>query len=128
MVELQTRGQSSRGLDLVFHALADETRRALVLQLARTPACTVTELAAPYAMSLAAVSKHIQVLERAGVVSKTREGRRQRCRLNPKPLEEVSTLLDAYRTFWERQLDALELYLQSEATTKGSRRPRRDKK
>lgn len=84
----------------------------------------MSQLAAPYDMSLAAVSKHLQVLERAGVVTKTRDGTKQWCRLNPKPLTEASTLIDSYRRFWERQLEALEDYLKAAGARAGRRHKR----
>lgn len=93
-------------LDSVFHALSDRTRRALLSRLAAGPAI-VTELAAPHAMSLAAVSKHIRVLERAGLVARTVDGRIHRCALAPGPLREIEHWLDFYRRFWSETLDAI---------------------
>jgi DNA-binding transcriptional ArsR family regulator len=90
----------------VFGAMADPTRRAIVERLAGGEA-TVSELAEPFAMSLAAVSKHVQVLARAGLVSQRREGRRRRCRLEPEPLRDADAFLARYRPFWEARLDAL---------------------
>lgn len=105
-------------LDLVFHALADGTRRSMLLRLAKVPESTVSELAEPYAISLAAASKHLQVLERAGLVIKSREGRVVRCRLALEPLDEASNVLDHYRTFWRKRLDGLEHFL-DERSPKG---------
>lgn len=93
-------------LDLIFHALADRTRRALLARLAERPAM-VTELAAPFAMSLAAVSKHLKVLERARLVRRDVEGRVHRCSLAPEPLEDIGHWLAHYRSFWGETLDAL---------------------
>src|SRR5262245_421695 len=86
-------------LDAVFHALADTTRRRMVALLSRGPS-SVGELAAPFSISLAAISKHLDVLEEAGVVGRQREGRFQRCRLEPQALDEASTFIDHYRSFW----------------------------
>lgn len=93
-------------LDQAFHALGDRTRRALLARLATGPAM-VTELAAPFAMSLAAVSKHIRVLESAGLVSRAINGRIHRCSLAPGPLREIEAWLDYYRGFWAETLDAI---------------------
>ena len=90
----------------VFAALADPTRRAIVERLIRGHA-TVGELAEPFAMSLAAVSKHVKVLERAGLVSQERDGRLRRCRLEPAPLRDADAFLARYRPFWTSSLDAL---------------------
>jgi DNA-binding transcriptional ArsR family regulator len=93
-------------VDAVFAAIADPTRRAILDRLAGGDA-TVGELAEPFAMSLAAVSKHVQVLSRAGLVSQHREGRARRCRLEPAPLRAADAFLARYRPFWEARLDAL---------------------
>src|SRR5688500_3254822 len=93
-------------LDLVFHALSDRTRRALIARLGRSPA-KITDLAAPFAMSLPAVSKHVRVLERAGLVRRTVDGRVHRCALDHRPLKEADRFLAAYRVFWEDALEAL---------------------
>jgi DNA-binding transcriptional ArsR family regulator len=90
----------------VFAALSDPTRRAIVERLLEGRA-TVGELAEPFAMSLAAVSKHVKVLERAGLVSQEREGRLRRCRLEPAPLRDADAFLARYRPFWTSSLDAL---------------------
>ena len=90
----------------VFAALADPTRRAIVARLMEGRA-TVGELAEPFAMSLAAVSKHVKVLERAGLVSQEREGRLRHCRLEPAPLRDADAFLARYRPFWTSSLDAL---------------------
>ena len=101
----------TKGLDRVFHALADETRRSMVKRLAKVPSCTVTELAKPYDLSFAAVSKHVKVLENAGVVVKMRDGRTQRCRLDVRPLDRALRTIDQYRDFWRERLEALEDWL-----------------
>lgn len=107
-------------LDLVFHALADGTRRSMILRLAKFPDSTVSELAEPYAISLAAASKHLQVLERAGLVIKAREGRIVRCRLSLRPLEEASDVLAGYRDFWRKRPEGLERFLR-ERSSRGRR-------
>lgn len=101
-------------LDAAFGALADPTRRQILAELAHGPR-TVGELAAPLPMSLVAASKHIAVLERAGLVSRTRSGRTQVCRLQPGALRAASEWLDAYRRFWTARLDSLESYLTGDA-------------
>jgi DNA-binding transcriptional ArsR family regulator len=97
-------------LDAVFHALADPTRRAMVRTLAERER-TVGELAAPHPISLAAASKHVKVLERAGLVQRTVQGRRHVCRLEPRPLAEASEHLRFYERFWNVRLDALEAFV-----------------
>ncbi|MCI4324782.1 MAG: metalloregulator ArsR/SmtB family transcription factor [Thermoplasmata archaeon] len=116
-------------LDGVFHALADPTRRAILARLARRPA-TVTDLAAPFAMSLPAVSKHLKVLERARLISRDIEGRQHRCSLDAGALREVEDWLGPYREFWIAHFDALARSLPAPARarraprTSGSRRGR----
>jgi DNA-binding transcriptional ArsR family regulator len=100
------RVPSDDQLDLVFGALADRTRRSLLSHLARAPA-NVSELAEPYAMSLPAISKHLRVLERAGLISRTLDGRARRCVLNPRALRDAERWLAHYRGFWSDKLDAL---------------------
>ena len=97
-------------LDHVFGALADPTRRTLVATLATGPA-TVGELAAPVPMSLVAVGKHLAVLERAGLIKRTRTGRSVRCELEPAALGLAAGWLDGYRAFWTARLDSLERHL-----------------
>jgi len=101
---------SSRVLDRTFGALADPTRRRILAQLARGEEC-VTSLAQPYAMSLAAVSKHVIVLEKAGLVRRRRQGRVHWLALEPKPMQEARAWIDRYRKFWEGNLDQFETYL-----------------
>jgi len=93
-------------LDLVFGALSHRARRALLARLERGP-CIVTELAEPFQMSLPAVSKHVRVLERAGLVERRIDGRVHRCSLDPAPLREAERWLAQKRAFWEQTLDAL---------------------
>jgi len=97
-------------LDATFAALADPTRRAILKRLA-TGETTVTELAAPFDMSMPAISKHLKVLERAGLIKRGRDAQWRPCRLNPKPLQEVADWVEQYRQFWEQSLDRLEEYL-----------------
>jgi DNA-binding transcriptional ArsR family regulator len=97
-------------LSATFGALADPTRRAILARLAAGQA-SVTELAGPFRMSLPAVSKHLKVLERAGLVARGRAAQWRPCRLAPEPLKEASEWLDDYRRFWEESLDRLAEYL-----------------
>jgi DNA-binding transcriptional ArsR family regulator len=96
-------------LDATFAALADPTRRAILARLA-TGEATVTELASPFAMSQPAISKHLKVLERAGLISRGRDAQRRPCRLEAAPLAEAATWIERYRAFWDasfQRLDAL---------------------
>lgn len=93
-------------LDHVFAAVADPTRRAILAALSRKPA-TITEIARPFPVSLNAISKHIKILERAGLVRRTVVGREHYCRLEAQPLRRATAWLEHYREFWEIRLDAL---------------------
>ncbi|MBI5290044.1 MAG: winged helix-turn-helix transcriptional regulator [Chloroflexi bacterium] len=97
-------------LDATFSALADPTRRSILARLSRGEA-TVTELAAPFDMSMPAVSKHLKVLERAGLISRGRDAQWRPCRLEPAPLRDVADWLAEYRQLWEQRFDRLETYL-----------------
>ena len=97
-------------LSATFGALADPTRRAILARLAVGEAA-VTELAEPFSMSLPAVSRHLKVLERAGLISRSRSAQWRPCRLSSEPLKEVSEWLDEYRRFWDESLDNLAEYL-----------------
>jgi DNA-binding transcriptional ArsR family regulator len=97
-------------LSLTFSALADPTRRAILERLA-TGAATVKELSAPFAMSGPAVSKHLRVLERAGLIARGREAQWRPCRLEAAPLEEVAEWAERYRRFWDASYDRLDDYL-----------------
>jgi len=101
---------SSGSLDRTFVALADSTRRRILAQLARGGEC-VTDLARPHAMSLAAVSKHLIGLEKAGLVKRRRKGRVHWLVLEAKPMQEAQAWIDRYRRFWEGNLDQFEKYL-----------------
>jgi DNA-binding transcriptional ArsR family regulator len=107
------RTHSDDQLDLLFRALGDRTRRALLTRLARKPAM-VTELAEPFALSLPAVSRHIRVLERARLVVRNVDGRVHHCTLDPAPLKTVEAWLTHYRHFWEGQLAALAHHVENE--------------
>jgi DNA-binding transcriptional ArsR family regulator len=100
---------SDDAIDLVFHAISDRTRRALLARLAHSPAM-VTELAKPFAMSLPAVSKHLRVLQAAGLVARRVDGRVHRCSLSASPLAEAERWFNQYRIFWKEALDGLAHY------------------
>ncbi|MEE9256415.1 MAG: metalloregulator ArsR/SmtB family transcription factor [bacterium] len=102
--------QALSTLDRTFSALADPTRRAILSRLAGGES-SVGELAAPFNMSLPAVSKHLRVLENAGLLRRKKDGRVHRCHLNPGAMKEASDWLGFYRRFWEAQFDSLENYL-----------------
>lgn len=97
-------------LDATFGALSDATRRGILARLARGES-SVSELAEPYEMSLPAVSKHLKVLEGAGLVVRHKDGRVRRCRLIAEPMKGAAEWIERYRVFWEEQFDALERYL-----------------
>ncbi|MBI3434767.1 MAG: winged helix-turn-helix transcriptional regulator [Proteobacteria bacterium] len=103
-------------LSASFAALADPTRRAILARLALGET-SVSELAAPFAMSLPAVSKHLKVLERAGLITRARAAQRRPCRIRPEALRPVDAWLETYRCFWSERLDRLEIYLQGLQTT-----------
>lgn len=111
---------SSDRLDATFAALADPTRRAILTRLASGEA-TVMELAAPFDMSLPAISKHLKVLERAGLISRGRDAQRRPCQLRAAPLKEVSEWVEEYRQFWEESFDRLGDYLQELQKKEGKR-------
>lgn len=97
-------------LSETLFALADPTRRAMLARLSKGDA-TVNELAEPFAMSLPAISKHLKVLERAKLISRSRNAQWRPCKLEPEPLKKLDGWLDEYRELWERRLDRLEDYL-----------------
>jgi DNA-binding transcriptional ArsR family regulator len=101
---------SSNLLDRTFAALADPTRRSILASLAEGEQC-VTDLAKPHRMSLPAISKHLRVLEKAGLVGRQRRGRVHRLRLEAKPMQEAQQWIEFYRRFWEESLDRLGTYL-----------------
>ncbi len=102
---------SSDRLSLTFTALADPTRRAILAHLAQGDA-SVTELAKPFNMSLPAISKHLKVLERAGLITRSREAQWRPCQIKAQPLKDVADWLQEYRQFWEENLNQLDDYLQ----------------
>ena len=111
-------------LSTTFYALADPTRRAILARLA-TGEYSVTELAEPFQMSMPAVSKHLGVLERAGLITRGRSAQWRPCTINAQPLKKVAEWTERYRKFWEKKFDNLELYLQELKTkeqTNGSKR------
>lgn len=103
---------NGRKLDSVFGALSDATRRAILEELAHGER-TVGELAEPFEISRPAISKHLRVLERAGLVQRTPEGRISRCALDAAPLRQAADWVELYRDFWEGRLDALARYLET---------------
>jgi DNA-binding transcriptional ArsR family regulator len=113
-------------LDATFSALADPTRRAILARLARGEA-SVTELAAPFDMSQPAISKHLKVLERAGLITRGRDAQRRPCKLEGPRLREASEWLGKYREFWEASFDALDGVLE-ELKDKPRRKPPRKEK
>jgi DNA-binding transcriptional ArsR family regulator len=96
--------------DVVFAALSDPTRRAIVRRLADGEA-SVLELAEPFPISLPAISRHLKVLERAGLISRARDGQRRPCRLRPEPLVEIAAWAEHTRAAWEQRLDRLDAHL-----------------
>lgn len=103
-------------LSTTFAALADPTRRAILARLAQGEA-TVTELAAPFDMTLPAVSRHLKVLQRANLVEQGRHAQWRPCRLTPEPLRDVATWVEGYRRHWEESLDRLDAYLRDVQTS-----------
>jgi DNA-binding transcriptional ArsR family regulator len=97
-------------LTKTFSALADPTRRAILARLS-TGEASVTELARPFEMTLPAVSKHLKVLERAGLIARSREAQWRPCRIEPEPLKDVAKWLEEYRGLWEGRFDRLDAYL-----------------
>ncbi len=103
-------------LNATFSALADPTRRAIVARLGEadfSQGVSVGELAEPFDMSPPAISKHLRVLEHAGMLTQQRDGRVRRCRLDPKPINEAAQWIEHHRQFWNHQLDALAGFLES---------------
>jgi DNA-binding transcriptional ArsR family regulator len=113
-------------LDLTLAALADPTRRAILARLARGEA-SVTDLGAPFDMSQPSISKHLKVLERAGLISRGRSAQFRPCRLEAAPLKEVASWVNEYRRYWEDSFDRLDSYLRDVQSTrkKGKRHVRK---
>ena len=118
-------GGAPPGLDATFAALADPTRRAILARLA-TGEASVNELAEPFAMSQPAISKHLKVLEKAGLISQAREAQRRPRRLEAAPLAEANAWLENYRKFWEASYEQLDALL--DALKAKARKPRRTKR
>ena len=112
---------SSERLDAIFAALADPTRRAILARLASGEA-PVTELAEPFAMTQPAISRHLKVLERAGLISRGRDAQRRPCRLEAKPLADATGWLEGYRRFWEGRFQGLDALLDELQTKEKKRR------
>ena len=104
-------------LSVTFAALADPTRRAILARLALGE-LSVTELADPFDMSMPAVSKHLRVLERAGLIARRKDAQWRRCRIDAAPLKDVATWAERYRQIWEQRLDRLDQYLHQVQTKK----------
>jgi DNA-binding transcriptional ArsR family regulator len=113
-------------LSATFSALADPTRRAILARLA-SGETSVTDLAAPFEISMPAISKHLKVLEHAGLIARGREAQWRPCRLEASPLREVSDWVEHYRQFWEARLDRLENYLREVKALEG-KSPRKSRK
>lgn len=113
-------------LSETFGALADPTRRAILARLASGEA-SVTELAEPFEMSMPAISKHLKVLERAGLIGRGREAQWRPCRLEAAPLKDVASWVEHYRRFWEQSFDRLEDYLR-ELKAKGKKNARKQRR
>lgn len=118
---------SSDHLSIIFAALADPTRRAILARLGSGDV-SVTELAAPFSMSLPAVSKHLKVLQRAGLITQGRRAQWRPCRLEAGPLKDVADWVGHYRRFWEQSLDRLDEYLQELQHTDGRPDPQQRSK
>jgi DNA-binding transcriptional ArsR family regulator len=111
-------------LSMTLSALADPTRRAILAQLARGEA-TVSQLAEPFDISLPAISRHLKVLQTAGLITQGREAQWRPCRITPAPLEEVADFVEEYRELWEQKLDRLEDYL---SRLQGKKKPNRTRR
>ena len=117
---------SAQRLDATFAALADPTRRAILARLASGQA-SVTELAGPFAMTQPAISKHLKVLERAGLISRGRDAQRRPCRIEGKPLADASAWLQRYREIWEESFQRLDVLLVELKTREKKSRMRKSK-
>jgi DNA-binding transcriptional ArsR family regulator len=106
----------SQRLDKVFAALADPTRRGILAQLSRGES-RVSKLAEPYGISQPAISKHLRVLERAGLIQRTRRGREHHIRVDPRPIEEAQGWIAIYAEYWQQQFNAVDEYLKNQSQT-----------
>lgn len=113
-------------LSTTFAALADPTRRAILARLA-TGECSVTQLAEPFEMSMPAVSKHLRVLERAGLIVRGREAQWRPCRIEAAPIREVAEWAERYRAIWEARFDRLDTYLQQLKTREKQQQQQKEK-
>jgi len=114
-------------LSVTFAALADPTRRAILARLA-SGECSVSELAEPFDMSMPAVSKHLRVLERAGLIARGREAQWRPCRIDAGPIKDVAEWTERYRHIWEARLDRLDSYLQTMKAKKEKRHARQPRR
>src|SRR5262249_46892599 len=122
---------AAASLDATFGALADPTRRAILARLAEKPEISVTELAQPFDVTLPAISRHLRVLEEAGLLARRREGRVHHCRVVAAPMKPASEWIARYQRFWEERLGALARYLEETAENdapRPSRPPRRGRR
>ena len=120
---MEPYGYENRRLDATFAALADPTRRAILFRLASGDA-SVNELAEPFSMSQPAISKHLKVLERAGLISRARDAQRRPCRLEAAPLADAYGWLGGYREFWQRSFDRLDDLLEEMKTAQAKPKPK----
>jgi len=118
---------STDHLSSTFAALADPTRRAILARLS-TGEATVTQLCEPFEMSMPAISKHLKVLERAGLVARSRDAQWRPCRLEAAPLKDVAEWVDAYRRVWEQRFDRLDAYLRTLQTEERKKHGRKQRK
>ena len=118
---------STDQLSVTFAALADPTRRAILARLA-SGECSVTELAEPFEMSMPAVSKHLRVLERAGLIARRRQAQWRPCRIEARPLKEVAAWAEQYRDMWEARLDRLDAYVQKLHAKEGKNHARQQRR
>ena len=105
--------QTNDQINLIFHSLADPTRRQILERLTKNP-LTVTEIAKPYEMSLPAVSKHVRILEKEQLISRKKQGREYAIQLRPQTLQKAQQYISFYKKFWSNQLDNLEMYLDTQ--------------
>lgn len=110
-------------LDRTFAALAHPTRRAILTRLAREGGASVTDLAEPFDVSLMAVSKHLKVMEEAGLVRREKDGRVRRCSYDPRAVEQARDWIERHRTYWRQQLDSLARYLEDTTAREGGGLP-----
>jgi DNA-binding transcriptional ArsR family regulator len=120
-------GYTNINLDATFAALADPTRRAILARLASAGQASVNDLAKPFAMTQPAISKHLKVLERAGLVSRCRDAQRRPCRIEPAPLAQADAWLENYRQLWEQNFQRLDTLLEEMNTTPQKKAQRKTK-